>query len=201
MQITPISYNTYNLNQMKSRNISNVSKVNFYGVKQKLIPVNTDSFKTETAKKIYAKIQKYLQLVGREGSIKNVKIINENTTNYESDILLSINKTLNNSKLRLSQKYNGDSSDITLLEANFNKDGQMILGDLPSENLHFERTNPNIRRITDNEYTYLPIGKSDKDWDANGKRIKNIVPVMDYADDGAYEIFMELARLNTSILK
>lgn len=63
MQIIPTGYNTYNLNQIKSKNTSNLSQVNFTGTVQKLVSANTNSFKTETAKKIYSQIQKYLKII------------------------------------------------------------------------------------------------------------------------------------------
>lgn len=197
MQITPVSFNYNNYNQMK---LSNVSSINFQGLPQKLIPVDSNSFSTEFAPKLYSKMKKYFHVIGSEGSIKNVKILNGNYETYEPDVFLSINKNPNKSKIRLSLKYNG-KGDFTLLDAIFNKDGQMVLGELPDDSLHFERSNRNIRRLVHNNCTYLPVGKSDKDWDANGRRIRSNLPIDNCVKDGAYEIFMELARLNTSILK
>lgn len=201
MQITPICYRAYNLNQPSTKN---VSTINFNGAKSKFIPVNTDSFNSETAKKLYSQIQKYIQIIGREGNIKNVKIMNENTNSvlpYKSDVLLSIDRTADNLKLKLSQKFKGDTSDFTILEANFDKNGQMISGFLPDKSLKFERTNRNIRRINDNESTFMPVGGNDKDWNVYGKRIDNITYLKNSVENGVYEIFMELSRLNTSILK
>lgn len=201
MQINPISYSCSNSNKIKSKN---VSEVNFLGAKQKLISVNTDSFRTKEAKKIYDKIQGYLKLL-KEGSIKNVKILHENRNGKEcyvlreSDILLSINRSSDNFKLRLSKKYN-DHSESTLLEANFDKNGQMFSGYDFERQLHFERTNSNLRRMSSMGNTYLPVGQNDKEWQSNGSTI-NTIPLIDCVSDGVYEIFIELARLHTSILK
>lgn len=203
MRINPISYSYNNLNKIKSKN---ASEVNFHGAKQKLISVNTDSFRTENAKKIYSKIQKYLKLLNKEGSIKNVKILHENRNGKElyvlreSDILLSINRSPDNFKLKLSQKYDDYSHESTLLEANFDKNGQMFLGDYFETQLHFERTNSNIRRMTSQGETYFPVGQNDKEWRSNVRTI-GTTSLIDCASDGVYEIFLELARLYTSILK
>lgn len=196
MQIIPVGYRAYNSNQMKSKN---VSSVNFNGVNQKLIPVNVDSFKTETAQKMYSKIQKYFQLIGREGSMKNIKIMDGDIACYESDVILSINKTIDKSKIRLAKKCYDNEDGITILEATFNKDGQMVLGELPSATLHFERTKPNVRRMRDDSFTYLPMRQNDKEWSANGRKPHGIFYFKD--DSDAYDIFIELGRLNTSILK
>ena len=202
MQVIPTGYNTYNLNQMKSRNTSNVSQVNFTGTVQKLIPVDINSFKTESARKMYSQIQKFIKVIDTEGIIKDVKIMEEKTSQLASDVFLSIDKKTDKCKLTLSQKYNCGQGYIPLLEANFNQHGQMVSGSFPGRQLYFSRTNRNVRKILDPYTTHRPSGEDDREWGAYASKIiGSSLPLKDNADDGAYEIFMELARLYTSILK
>ena len=73
MQIAPIGFSVVNPN----RKTLGSTSVNFGSGKHQLVPIVTDSFKKETSKKIYSKIQRYLQMIGDNGSFKNAKILNE----------------------------------------------------------------------------------------------------------------------------
>ena len=190
MQITPIGFNTRNYNRINTK--SNTSSVSFEGY---LKSVNIDSFKTETAKKIFAKTKKYLQLIGNEGTFKNQKILSK-VGLAEEDVYLSVDKTALSTKIRLS-----GSKDSTLLEAYFNEKGQMIIGNHFNNDLYFERSGKNIRRIKNNGYTYMPVGNSDKDWDCFGKKLDTHIFRGEDPSYAAYEIFMELAKLKTSIFR
>ena len=202
MHIIPTGYNTYNLNQIKSRNTSNLSQVNFTGTVQRLIPADTNSFETETAKKIYSQIQKYLKVIKTEGVIRNIKILDAQELQLPSDVFLSIDKKAQDCKLILSQKSNCSNDFVSLLEAKFNEHGQMITGSFPGRQLSFSRTSRNVRRILDPYTTHRPYGGNDKEWGAYAvKMIGSSRPLMESANDGAYEIFMELSRLYTSIYK
>lgn len=213
MKIAPVTFRVCNYNQTEPKNSFGFSKVNFQAVKPELIPVLTDSFKTETAKKLYTKIQKFLKLIGDSGSIKDVKILSEEGIYYnhrinnefysKADIFLSINKNIDTSNLYLLQKYPENPKGVILLDATFNKAGQMVKGYFPPEYLYFERNcakGANVRRMgyCNSDSKLLPIGGNDREWHG---WLPNRVLNHDNSTAGAYEIFIEFARLYTSIFK
>lgn len=210
MQITPISCNGYYQNKTVSKNTSGVSNVFFSGTKQRLIAVATEDFKTETAKKLYSSIHSILQKVGDSGNINDVKIFNENLEFYNKktsqkfttnvDTLLSIKKDSDKAILQLLRQYPSKFKHC-VFEAELDKDGQMVNGTYLLGHLKFERKNDNIRRMKIGEITLLPHGDNDRDWGISPA----ILPVLQGYDDnstrGMYEIFIELARLYTTLYK
>ena len=221
MQIQKIHYNYNNIvNSGKNQNTSSFYNVSFEGGKQKLISISTDSFKFESTKKIYSKIQKYLKLIGNEGSIENIKVMSDKWSytftltdvknlGEEADLLLSINKKSDKAHINLSRKFSDKQKKMTVLEALFDKNGQMINGSFFPEHLQFERNGANVRRMIRKGKQYLPVGTNDKEWDFLGQRVgSNIkedfvynrtVLEEDNSAGGAFEIFLEFARLKTSI--
>ncbi len=195
MQILAINKNNYNTNNLKTLNKTNSKSTSFGTRKMTLEPVDVNSFKSDITKIIYNKIQKYTKLLGQEGSVKDVKVFKD-----EDFIRLSINKTSNNTKITLYDKeLESQNKSSAILEANLDNCGQMILGILPNDNLWFERTKTtNVRRIHDRFNTYLPAGYNDREWSLS---VKSYAPKTDNVYHSAFEIFMQLARLNTSVLK
>lgn len=179
---------------------------------QRLVKISTDSFKRESAKQMYSGIRKYVRLAGENGSISNAKIMTEigkhdnKTLDKGTDILLSVDRRDNKTHLVLGRRHSDKSSD-TLFDALFNKDGQMIEGRHPIEHLSFERRGANVRRMKKHNTQFMPIAGNDREWDYNGLRISGTnsdnlwYSGEDDAVGGAFEIFIEFARLYTSILK
>ena len=222
MQVQKIHYSCNNItNSSKNKNTSRFYNVSFEGGKQKLISISTDSFKFECAKKIYSKMQKYLKLIGNSGSIENIKVMSDKWTytytlidvfkhlGEEADLLLSINKKPDKTHINLSRKLPGKQMKMTVLDALFDKNGQMINGSFAPEHLQFERNGANVRRMIRKGKQYLPVGTNDKEWDFLGQRVgSNIkedfvynrtILEEDNSAGGAFEVFLELARLKTSI--
>ena len=211
MQIQRVQINYSNYNK---QNILNNAEINFSGAKQKLVPISSDSFKSESAKKLYSKIQRYFQTIGESGSVKDVKLMNEKLrefhsdypymfNNVDADVCLSINKGDRNSNIKLYHKYqNAQKKDVPIFNATIDKNGQMFVGEFFPKNLMFERNGKNIRRMYSNfsEDKYLPIGNSDKEWSCLGKPKLSSERLIYDSEKGAFEIFIELARLKTSIL-
>lgn len=76
----------------------------------------------------------------------------------------------------------------------------MISGSFPGRQLFFSRTDRNVRKILDPYTVYYPSGGSDKEWGVYAtKIIGSPSRLKESADDGTFEIFMELTRLYTSI--
>jgi hypothetical protein len=212
MQIQKVQ-NNFN----RKQNISNVRNINFQAGKSQLVAVSSDSFKSECAKKLYSKIQRYFQLIGESGSIKDKKILQEKASvclskppyiiEVDADVCLSINKGERNSTIKLYHKYSDSKyKDATILEATLDKNGQMFSGRfLPVKTLNFERDKRNTRRMFSHYtgITYMPVGGNDKDWsclDTSGSRKLSSHGLVDESEKGAFEIFLELARLKTSIV-
>ena len=216
-----ITFNTVSQkpNYKNPNYISNNNSVSFHGAKDVLVPVAAESFYTESAKKMYSKIQKYLKMLGDSGKIENVKILSETSNYYTqetrylqsfasgSDVFLSINKSKDNAALTLSRQFsiNNQTSDKQLLfNATFDKDGQMVEATFPIEGLRFNRWGNNRRHITRDDEIFTPINGNDKAWNYYGKRLASnsyIVHAKDNSTCGAFEIFLELARLKTSLYR
>ena len=191
--------------------------VNFQGAKQLLTPLAEESFSAETTRKMLSKMKKYLQLIGENGRVENVKILNETSRYFDSsarildgfeseaDIYLSISKSSEATNISLNRKYKDSSrTGFVIFNADFDKNGQMIYGKFPSEGLRFERFGDNVRRIYRDKKIYLPIQGNDKAWEHNGRELFAGDRRAFYNDDsthGAIELFLELARLRTSIFK
>lgn len=224
MQILPMTFKPLNSSQSNLSGISNSASVDFRAKKLQFVSVSPVDFKKEASKKLYSNIQKFIKLVGDSGSIKDAVIMREKGRYFNSktidffdadaNILLSINKTKDNMHLNLKRKYSETSKGVVLLDATFNKDGQMVQGKFPLENMNFERYGANVRRmVRDNGTVYKPVDGNDREWDSLGGRFPSASdefkfygrPINsieeDTSDGGAFEIFIELARLYTSILK
>jgi len=207
--------NNYHFNS-KQKTFNTTNNIGFQGVKRNLIAISADSFKTESAQKIYSKIQRYFQLIGEFGSIKDCKILPEKTKvklskfpftmDADANVCLTINKGERNSIIKLYHKYSdAKNKDADIFEVVLDKNGQMINGQfLPYDNLLFERNNNNIRRMYSPLYgeTFLPVGGNDREWlcttTSEGKRL-SLYNLTDNTEQGAFEIFLELARLKTVI--
>ena len=201
-------------NQKPLKNTSDIVNINFQGG-QKLIPITKDSLKKKTAQKLYYEIKKYIKLIGENGSVKDVKLpgLSEkaiaNVSQYDyfsndADIFLTINRNDKNTSIQVTRKFVGHSKGIVLLNAAFDKNGQMIQGSFPLENISFVRQKPNIRRMIQRGQQFSPIDGNDREWDCLGRRIPSDLTCMTYYDDsagGAFELFIEFARLYTSIFK
>lgn len=183
MLISSIKLNSYNNNQINNKNTFKPQYTNFLGLK-KLQPIDTNAFKTDGAMILYAKIKRYLQIIGNAGSVKDVPL-----TKYD-DVFLSINKGIDKTKIKLTTK-----NDTPLIKANFDKDGQMIVGDMGE--FHFERTNKNKRTLATPYGTYKPHGYNDKEWGLSD----NLLRFEECKDNPIFELFLELTRLYTSIFK
>lgn len=186
-----------------------------FRAKPPLTAISTESFNSETAKKLYLKIKKYFQLIGDVGKVENVKILSENGHYYgnyaryldgfntDADIFMSISKNKEAANLTLNRKYSDPSKDrCILLSATFDKDGQMTDGRFPLEGLRYERTGANVRRIRRDKKIYLPVKGNDKAWEFSGRELlagNNRVCANDDSTKGAFELFIEMARLRTSI--
>ena len=188
MLISPINYNSYRSYKIQP-NIK-TQAVNFQGIKN-LQAIDINSFKNDGTKLLYGKIKKYLQIIGNIGKVENVPL------NKSDGIFLSINKNTDKTNILIKNEY-----DQNLMNANFNKDGQMTVGDL--EEFHFERTGKNKRTIQTPYATLKPHGYDDREFGSSAlKIIAYTSPEKDayYPRLSLYELFMEFARLHTSIFK
>lgn len=215
MQIQRVqsNYNNRFTNFNRNQNISSTNNIGFQGGKQQLVAISADSFKSESAKKLYTKIQRYFKLIGDYGSIKDTKLFSETINDFmykppfmtkvEADVCLSINKGDKNSNIKLYHKYsNIKKNDDVIFEATLDKNGQMISGHfLPADNLVFERDKRNTRRMRSNFSgdTFLPVGGNDREWSCLGGKKPSSELLIEESEQGAYEIFLELARLKTAI--
>lgn len=212
MQIVPVSYSNYYSNQNRVRTAA--TPVNFQGGKLGFIPVATETFKTDAAKKMYPKIRRIFQMIGNSGSVKDAKILNEPTHYYSpekhkfvdstADVVLSISKNSGVTNMTLSRKHPDPKQSTLMLNAFFDNNGQMTKGIMPQECMTFERKGTNIRRIYCNGSLYLPDGKNEKNWIHAGGHLTPAERISDSGNNsrsGVYEMFMELARLRTSVLK
>jgi hypothetical protein len=214
MQVQRVQNNYINTTGRKQY-IQNIQNIGFQGGKQQLIAISADSFKSESAKKLCLKMQRYFQMIGKSGSIKDTKLLHEKTHYFsskspyiiesEADVCLSINKGEKNSKIKLYHKYaDPQKSDDAILDVTLDKNDQMVNGHFLPQSLFFERSSKNLRRMHSAfEKTYLPVGGNDKEWSYLGDKIpsaNNQIYLYDDSVQGAFEIFLELARLNTSII-
>ena len=179
MLISPINYNSYHSNKIQP-NIK-TQTVNFQGHKN-LQAINLNSLKNDSTKLLYGKIKKYLQIIGDIGKVENVSL------NKAGNTFLSINKNIDKTKILI--KTNNDKF---LMNLNFNKDGQMTLGDF--DDFHFERTNRNHRTLRTSQTTLTPHGYDDKEFGLTD------LDTISYTNNPLFELFMELARLHVSIFK
>lgn len=194
-------------------NVSKIHNINFQANAQRLTALSADSFKSESAKLIFLKVQKYYKLLGEYGNIKDVKILHEKLhslssrqpceNNVEADLCLEISKMERNSNLKLYHQYiNSKKKNVVVLDATFNKNGQMINGAfLPAENLLFERSNNNARQMYSNFHKafYSPNRNRGKDWLYLGSALSSD-KLIEESEKGVFEIFLELAKLRTSII-
>lgn len=210
MQVQRIqsSYNNYN-----KRNIYNTSSIGFKGGKQQLISISADSFSSEYTKKLYSKIQKYFKLIGNSGNLKEVKLLHEKKQcctskmpyiiDVDADVCLSVNKGDRNSNLKLYHKFSDvKKNDELIFDVTLDKNGQMIQGQFIPEPLSFVREKGNVRRMY-SAYrgdSYLPVGGNDREWSCLGRKNLSSTTLIDDSDKSAFEIFIELARLKTSIM-
>ncbi len=210
MQIRPVNCNDSYLNNNKQKAISNVSALKFSGIRQPLIAIATEDLKTETAKKLFTRIHKYCQMTKNGGNISDIKILNENLKFYNRyrfedfttsvDTLMSIKNDSEKGVLRLYRMYPNKAKQC-VFEAQLDKNGQMVRGMYKYGNLQFERNKDNVRRLKVNNNQRLPHGDNDREWGLTTE----ILPIyQQYEDDstrGMLEIFIELARLYTSVYK
>lgn len=195
------------------QNVYNGQSIGFQGGKQQLIPISADSFKSEYTKKLYSKIQKYFQLIGDSGNIKEVILLHEKKhcgiykmpyiIDVDADVCLSLNKGDRNSNLKLYHKFSdGQRNDEIMFDITLDKNGQMIQGQifLPQA-ISFVRDKRNVRRMysTNISNSYLPVGGNDKEWSSLSKERLSSHNLINDSEKSAFEIFIELARLKTSI--
>lgn len=217
MQVTFNSNNIFKSNYRTPNYKLNNPSVSFKGIGQPLVAVSEEAFNSTTAQKLYSKIQKYFRLIGENGRVENVKVLNETSRYYDStarvldgfdseaDVFMSITRNNQAANLNLSRKYkNSTREPFILFNADFDKNGQMVNAKFPLEGLRFERTGNNVRRIYRDKRIYMPVSGNDKAWEHNGRELlagDYRVYANDDSTKGAFEIFMELARLFTSIYK
>ena len=137
MQIMPVSYNTFYSNRSSAKP---VSPVGFQGGAKDLIPVAVDTFSTESAKKMYPKISRLFQMLGKNGSVKDAPILAEPTHYYNSakhgfvdskaEVLLTISKNSGGNNVILSRRYADTQKRTLMMNAFFDNEGQMIKGTL-----------------------------------------------------------------------
>ena len=156
-------------------------------------------------------------MIGDSGNIKEVKLLHEIkhccTTKWpyiidvDADVCLSINKGDRNSNLKLYYKLpdgkrkNERIFDNDLIfDVTLDKNGQMIQGKFFPNPISFVRDKGNIRRMySDISYeSYLPVGGNDRAWSCSGKDLDSFGQI-NASEKSAFEIFIELARLYTSI--
>lgn len=179
MLISPVNYNVYRSNKIQS-NIK-TQTVNFQG--QKILQaVDLNSFKNDGTKLLYGKIKKYLQIIGDIGKIENVPL------NKADETFLSIYKNIDKTKILVKT-----DNDNVLMNMNFNKDGQMTIGDFDA--FHFERTGRNHRTLRTSRMTLTPHGYDDREFGLTE------IDKIGYSNDPLFELFMEFARLHVSIFK
>ena len=210
MQVQRIqsSYNNYN-----KRNIYNTSSIGFKGGKQQLISITADSFSSEYTKKLYSKIQKYFKLIGDSGNLKEVKLLHEKKhyrtskmpyiIDVDSDVCLSVNKGDRNSNLKLYHKFSDvKKNDELIFDVTLDKNGQMIHGQFFPHTVSFVRDKGNVRRMysATRGDSYLPVGGNDREWSCLGRKNLSSTTLIDDSDKSAFDIFIELARLKTSIM-
>ncbi len=179
------------------------------GSRIEFIPINEDSLCTKTGVKLLKKIKLYLQRIGKEGKVPEVTVHTETERLFDngfydvdSKTLLSMNKGANTTHLCLTKKYSNETNSSVLLDAIFDKNGQMEKGRCPSHGLSFERGGRNIRRMKRHNDNYMPISGNDREWDCCGNRLPSVTKSnKDDANAGCYELFLEFARLYTSIFK
>ena len=212
-KVTPKTTETYNKAEKETPKTTGVKNNN----SQKLIPISTDSFKKEAAKEMFSQIRKYVKAVGNNGALnKEIKIMSDEGhfdpgSHYylkkKADVFLNINRDKeNNILLNITRKTVDKTDTHTLLEAAINKDGQMIKGRYPYNNLTFERYGSNLRRMKKNNTQYMPISGNDREWEWHNCRLSGSCAdgrreATDNNSVGAaFEVFIELARLYTKII-
>lgn len=207
MLISPIKYNN-NFNVMTQRNVLRTSYVSFCGGKQQLVQIKPEDFSTEAATKMFRQISKIFEFLKDGGNINDVRILSEELKfvnrktgeDFKSkiDILMSIKKDSNKALLTLHRMYPNKRKHC-VLEAQLDKYGQMTNGQYHLGHLNFERKNNNLRRMELNDCTIFPDGKNDREW---GITANILPPGQEYGDNssvGMLEIFLELARLHTTM--
>ena len=207
------SENIFPKNSSKSTNVvSGHAEKDIEG----LVSITKDSFSRETAKKLYSGISKYIKVAGKNGSFKEVRLMTEQGVDKPcapalakgADIVFSLDRAGENMHLTLTRKNIDKSQNDILFDALVNKEGQMVEGRYPLEHMTFVRRGANVRRIRKSKSQFLPIAGNDREWACNGSRISSTsgnnlwyAGEEDNAISGAFEIFMEMARLHTSVLK
>ena len=210
MKVQAINNNYSNYNK---RNTYNSSGIGFQGGRQKLIAITADSFSSEYTKNLYSKIQKYFRMIGESGNIKEVKLLHEKKQcsiskepymiKLDADVCLSVNKGERNSNIKLYHKFSdGKRNDEPMFDVTLDKNGQMVRGQFFPDALSFERGKRNVRRMYSglSGDLYLPVGDNDREWSCLGKENLSSHILIDDSEKSAFEIFIELARLKTSII-
>ena len=215
MQIQKIQNNYINnsVNYSRKQNISNIQSIGFQGGKQRLISISANSFHSEYTQKLYSKIQKYFQLIGNSGNIKEVKLLHEKKhyhiskmpyiTDVDADVCLSVNKGDRNSNLKLYHRFtDGNKKNEFIFDVTLDQNGQMIQGQFFPQTVSFVRDKGNVRRMysATRGDSYLPVGSNDREWSCLGKENLSSHTLIDDSEKSAFEIFIELARLKTSIM-
>ena len=215
MQVQRVQNNYINksVNYSRQQNISNIQSIGFKGGKHRLISISADSFNSEYTKKLYSKIQKYFQLIGNSGNIKEVKLLHEKkhyniskmpyNIDVDADVCLSVNKGDRNSNIKLYHKFSDDKiNDKLIFDVTLDKNGQMIQGQFLPQTVSFVREKGNVRRMYSDirKALYLPVGSNDREWSCLGKENLSSHTLIDDSEKSAFEIFIELARLKTSIM-
>ena len=208
MQIRPVNYSDYRINKTTQKSSPVASSVSFSGIRRALTTVAPENFKSDTAKKLFSQIHKYCQILKTGGSLNEVKILSEDLDflNYKTmqdfttkvDTLLSIKSDSEKALIKLYRRYQ-DKTKHCLMEAQLDKKGQMVKGMHHYGRLRFERNKNNIRRLYSYDAKLLPYGDNDKEWGLS----KDILPIRhqrgDNSSTGVFEIFIELARLYTTM--
>jgi hypothetical protein len=112
---------------------------------------------------------------------------------------MSIRKDTNRAFLKMHQVAPGKRKRC-VFSADLNKDGQMVCGEYSMHsNLKFVRDGNNVRRMNSSgDRALLPHGDNDKEWGLSPE----VTPDKEeYSSYGLFEIFIELARLHTSLYK
>ena len=118
---------------------------------------------------------------------------------------MSLKRESDNLHINLYRERFDQTRNETVLDVVLNKEGQMIEGRFPNKHLSFERYGANIRRMNCYGKQYLPVAGNDRAWSCLGTgmidRGEDMCGKSESTLCGAYELFIEFARLYTSILK
>lgn len=205
-----------NTEVLKQEEAKETTNLNFMG-RTYLGELTTPQFKNNSAKKIFEKIQQYVEIIPENSkTLKPIKVILDGgkSVAFTVDKTTSkITKIIMRDKIDSAESWNSPVRGQDVIHMSLNSKGQMIRGEFIENNfdncgfrLDFERTLKNNRNIIRNNVEYRPCGKDQNLWcavDRYQERKQGYSSIEARAGEDRYfdEIFFEMAKLYTTINK